>query len=266
MAINIYPLNLSPAALGVAYNTGSIQPITAVGGTPPYTWSIISGSLPVGLNLITSGTQAGQITGVPLVADQYSAGSGPPTTPAWSPLLVNPSTFTLKATDSTAATATIVYNIPVGLFNEEECISIFEMLKACWTSDWYIVMSDIGTRTVKIGDIGNAAFGSIRLAINAYLNNMTFGETKRLRTYIREFDILKLQVQNQKNGSVDGLTGVSYFPQEKLMKLLELSKTVLPAYSNAEVSARFAHHGGSGYTGTVTGSGQGNGGFVTLSR
>ena len=45
-------------------NTAYDQPLTATGGNTPYTWSLVSGSFPVGLGL----TSAGHITGTPTVA------------------------------------------------------------------------------------------------------------------------------------------------------------------------------------------------------
>src|SRR6516162_285808 len=66
--------------------------LTATGGTAPYTWSLASGSLPVGLSLSSSG---GQITGTP-----SQSGS---------------SSFTVQVTDSSspAQTAKAQLNIAV---------------------------------------------------------------------------------------------------------------------------------------------------------
>ena len=273
MPLAIYPLTLSPAAVGYDYDT-SHQPITAVGGVAPYTWSV-SGDLPVGLSFNGTLSQPNNVTaaiaGRPYVADQYTNPSNVVVPgPSFVPYVVNPSTFTVSVTDSTtpvALTATQQYTIPVGLFGEDETISIYEMLKACYGSDWYIVMSDLGTRTIRIGDIGNAAFGGIRLCINAYLNSYTNGMVRRMRKYIEEFDKIKLIVQEQKNGSVDGVTGINNSFKEKVMKLLEIVKTILPAMSRAEVEARQAHHGGSDFTGSVTGAMNGSGfGSATLER
>jgi Putative Ig domain len=58
--------NSMPAAkVETAYSAS----LTATGGTAPYTWSLASGSLPVGLNLSSSG---GQITGIPSQAGNSS--------------------------------------------------------------------------------------------------------------------------------------------------------------------------------------------------
>jgi hypothetical protein len=56
--------SLPNATVGTPYGAT----LTATGGLPPYTWSIISGSLPPGLVLDSSGN----ITGTPTVAGTYN--------------------------------------------------------------------------------------------------------------------------------------------------------------------------------------------------
>ena len=79
--------NTSPlpgGTTGVAYTTI----LTAVGGTAPYTWSLLSGTLPTGLAI------SGQtITGTPTVPGT--------------------SAFTLKVTDNVAATATLAASVTI---------------------------------------------------------------------------------------------------------------------------------------------------------
>lgn len=270
MAIQIYPLQLSPATLNQQYQS---EPIMAIGGTAPYTFSILSGNLPLGINADTSATSPNQqlvLAGKALIPDQYTSSGGPAINgPAFVPVIANPSTFVVQARDNLGETATIQYTIPVGVYSEDEAISVFEMLKACYGSDWYIVMSDMGTRNVKIGDIGNAAFGGIRLVINAYLNSQTQGMIRRLRYYIRQFDRLKLLTSVQKNGELAGIKGIDFAFEDKLAKVLENSKTVLPAYTRSEVEARFGHMGGSDFTGSITSSridGGGSDSNVRLTR
>jgi hypothetical protein len=67
---------LPNGSVGTAYS----QTLAASGGTPPYTWSLISGALPAGLSLSSSGV----ISGTPTAAGT--------------------ATFTVKATDSTTPT------------------------------------------------------------------------------------------------------------------------------------------------------------------
>jgi hypothetical protein len=71
--------------VGTPYSTA----VSAVGGTPPYSWSLVSGSLPPGLALSSTGT----ISGTPTVAGSF--------------------TFTLKVTDSTGASATQALTITI---------------------------------------------------------------------------------------------------------------------------------------------------------
>lgn len=87
----ISPLNVSPGAIqsaiaGVAYS----QTISASGGVPPYTYSLLSGALPPGLSLNPS---TGAITGTPT-----TTGSG---------------NFTVRATDSTGNTGSRPYTVGV---------------------------------------------------------------------------------------------------------------------------------------------------------
>jgi hypothetical protein len=63
--------------------------LAAVGGSPPYTWSLASGSLPPGLAL----SPTGMITGTPTTAGTF--------------------TFTVKVTDSVAGTATQTFTITI---------------------------------------------------------------------------------------------------------------------------------------------------------
>jgi len=66
--------------------------LAATGGTPPYSWAIISGSLPPGLTLNSS---TGVISGTPTGAGTYS--------------------FTVQVTDATSATATASLSITVAV-------------------------------------------------------------------------------------------------------------------------------------------------------
>jgi hypothetical protein len=74
-ALTVTTLSLPNDPVGVAYS----QTLAAAGGTPPYTWAIVSGSLPAGLSL---NPKSGALSGTP---------SGAPAT----------STFTVQVTDST---------------------------------------------------------------------------------------------------------------------------------------------------------------------
>lgn len=71
----------------VAQNTGIRRWLTAVGGTPPYTWSVTAGSLPAGITLSSGGKLSGTPTGT------------------------GTSSFTVQATDAGAATATKALSI-----------------------------------------------------------------------------------------------------------------------------------------------------------
>jgi uncharacterized protein YhjY with autotransporter beta-barrel domain len=83
----ISPLTLPNGSQGAAYN----QTVTASGGTGPYTYAIISGSLPTGLSL---NTNTGAITGTP--------GSN------------GVSHFTIQGTDSVGDTGNQAYSLSIG--------------------------------------------------------------------------------------------------------------------------------------------------------
>ena len=256
MTLALYPLTLSPATLGQPYLNNN-APLTPVGGTGPYTLASSAGALPLGLSL---GTPAGLIVGTPRVADQYDYA---PTT--YMPYVVNPSSFTITVTDSLGATASNQYTLPVGVFSERQAISIYEMLMAAYGNDYYVVMSDMGSRNIRIGDIGSPAFGGLRLITNALLNQFTDGMIERMLEHIAEWDRIKPIYQTQQAGAVGDVNGLSMDWGNKRAGLLGRLKTILPAYTLAEVRARQAHGGGNDFTGAVT-AGEGGGGYKEFVR
>jgi len=84
--LSITTTSLPADTVSVAYN----QTLAATGGTAPYTWSLLAGSLPAGLSLVAS---TGAITGTPTAAGT--------------------SNFTAKVTDNVSATATQALSIVV---------------------------------------------------------------------------------------------------------------------------------------------------------
>ncbi len=77
---------LSNGTTGTAYNAT----LGATGGAPPYTWALVSGALPTGLNPLSAG---GLISGTPTAAGTF--------------------TFTVSVTDSLSVTRTAVLTITV---------------------------------------------------------------------------------------------------------------------------------------------------------
>jgi len=88
--LQLEPPVLFPANINVPYATF----FTVDGGIAPYTWTVVSGSVPAGLSLDGSTTQT-------------TALSGTPTT-------LGTSTFTLKVTDSSSGVQTITQTVVVG--------------------------------------------------------------------------------------------------------------------------------------------------------
>src|SRR5260370_116506 len=83
--INIQPTSLPDGQVAVAYS----QTLQATGGKSPYQWSLASGALPAGLAL----SSGGQISGTPTASGTAN--------------------FTIKATDSNAASGTQALSINV---------------------------------------------------------------------------------------------------------------------------------------------------------
>ena len=77
---------LPAGAVGTSYS----QSLAASGGTPPYSWSLISGALPAGLSLSTSGA----ITGTPTVVGSLS--------------------FAVRVTDAASSQATLTFGLTIG--------------------------------------------------------------------------------------------------------------------------------------------------------
>jgi len=60
---------LSSGAVGSFY----LDFLPASGGTPPYSWSVLSGALPAGLTLIANSQTVGEVTGTPTSSGTYTA-------------------------------------------------------------------------------------------------------------------------------------------------------------------------------------------------
>ncbi|KAA6458306.1 hypothetical protein DYQ86_20540 [Acidobacteria bacterium AB60] len=110
-------LVITSTSLGIATVSNNYQQtLTATGGTPPYSWSLVSGSLPAGLSLTNSGT----ISGVPT-----RVGSAP---------------FAVEVADSSAVSASAALSITVDASDLEitteslpsgtECVAYSQALAA----------------------------------------------------------------------------------------------------------------------------------------
>jgi hypothetical protein len=88
-ALAITTTSVPGGTVGQAYS----QPVTATGGTTPYGWSVVSGSLPPGLTLSPTGTPSATVSGTPTTAGTYN--------------------FTVRVTDGAAATDTQPLSITI---------------------------------------------------------------------------------------------------------------------------------------------------------
>ncbi len=85
-ALAVATTSLPPAVAGTAYS----QPLSATGGTPPYSWSARSGGLPAGMAL----TSPGVLSGIPAIAGVFP--------------------FTVDLTDAAGASASAALTLVVG--------------------------------------------------------------------------------------------------------------------------------------------------------
>ena len=255
MSVTVYPLELSPATLGQPYSDPDAPQLVATGGAAPYTWAVTLGALPPGLSLNPT---TGVIAGAPVLADQYVYAAG-----AQYPTISQQASFTVTATDDAAATGSRAYTLPVGLFSEDEAVSIHEMLDAVYVSDYYVMMDNQGTRYLRIGNVLPGQWGGIRLIINCYLQNMSRGVVKRMRQHIRKWDKISGIALEQNNGAVADITGLNNNWEKERELLLRKVKVLLPVKTRAECDARDNRGGGNDSVGSVSG---GRGGGVTLQR
>ena len=255
MSVTVYPLQLSPGALGTPYSDPDAPQLVATGGTAPYTWAVSAGALPAGLSLHPT---TGVIAGVPVLADQYVYAVG-----QQYPTISHQAAFTITATDDAAATGSQAYTLPIGLFTEDETISIFEMLGAVYPSDWYIMMDSQGTRYLRIGNIASSQWGGIRLIINCYLFGMTRGAVRRMREHVVKWDKIKNIALEQTNGAVSDITGLNNNWENERKLLLANVKVLLPVMTKAECDAKDNRGGPRDSIGSVS---AGRGGGVTLTR
>ena len=96
--------SLPAGTVGDAYSAT----LTASSGTPPYTWSIISGALPAGLAL----SSAGAITGTPTTAGTYQ--------------------FTVQVTDAASLSSTQLLSITIGA--APVTVNYATILQAVWNN------------------------------------------------------------------------------------------------------------------------------------
>ncbi len=92
--------NIGQTSLPLGVN--SATPLVATGGTPPYTFTLLSGSLPPGMALKGPGETIGDLQ----PGYTYLAG--------W-PEVANTYNFTIQATDSAGNTATQAFSVPVSI-------------------------------------------------------------------------------------------------------------------------------------------------------
>jgi len=114
------PLILPLGAVGTFYS----QSLSATGGTPPYSWSLVSGALPPGLSL----SKSGQISGTPTSAGTLS--------------------FALKVADSASANATQTFGLTIG--NAQSFTSALRVPQVVDGAGWSVRLAIINTDQVPV--------------------------------------------------------------------------------------------------------------------
>ncbi len=125
--------SLASGGVGLPYS----QPLTAAAGNPPYTWSQVSGTLPPGLALSTSGL----ISGTPLTAGSFS--------------------FTVRVNDSTNAIATQTFTLQVLSFATTSATAVLAHFAAGgpWSTKAYL--TNVSTAPVEVTLVVYTDDGSI---------------------------------------------------------------------------------------------------------
>lgn len=114
------PQTLPLGSVGTFYS----QSLTAAGGIPPYTWSLVSGALPSGL----SPTTLGQISGNPTAVGTLS--------------------FTMKVVDAASSTATQTFSLSIG--SSQSFTSALRVPQILDGSGWSVRFAIVNTDQVPV--------------------------------------------------------------------------------------------------------------------
>jgi probable HAF family extracellular repeat protein len=114
------PATLPIGAVGTLYS----QMLTATGGIPPYTWSLVSGALPAGLSL----SKSGQISGTPTSVGTLS--------------------FTMKVVDSASSSATQTFSLTIG--SSQSFTSALRVPQIVDGAGWNVRFAVINTDQVPV--------------------------------------------------------------------------------------------------------------------
>jgi Putative Ig domain/Cohesin domain len=121
--VTVSPSSLPNGDVGAAYS----QPITATGGTSPYSFAVTSGTLPTGLTLSTGGV----LSGTPTATGSFS--------------------FTVTATDASSHTGTQHYTIAI---NPAVAISTTTL------ANWTVSQPGYGQTILASGGMGTFSFSA----------------------------------------------------------------------------------------------------------
>ena len=133
------PLQITTSSLpGGNMNANYLATFAASGGTTPYGWSVISGSLPVGLTLST----AGQLSGTPTQSGTSS--------------------FTVQVKDASSQTASHAYSVAIAGTASGTPVTSCQVLANAGTT--YVLQNDVSSR----GSCFNVQANNITLNLNGH--------------------------------------------------------------------------------------------------
>lgn len=131
---------ITPASLPVGTQSAAYSaPLNASGGQAPYTWSVASGALPLGLQLVANGTTGALITGTPLTTGNSS--------------------FAIQARDSNSLIGTATFSIGINPPGDGSGPSIFSVTPSSGMA---------GAIVTVFGDNFGDAQGSSTITLNGF--------------------------------------------------------------------------------------------------
>jgi len=213
LTITVAPLTITPASLlggvvGASYGINGVTQPTAAGGIGPYSWSLLSGTLPPGMTLSNSTPDAltGALSGTPNTAGTYS--------------------FTLQATDSSSPplAATQAFSFGVATLTEYPDPSFGGAQGITTGPDGAMWFTD--TNVIATDSEGNTLYGIDRITTTGIFTNPPYSLPEVL-------SVGGVSVSPQPQWVVSGVDGSLWFtePLQQYIGQIATNGTVGVQYS-----------------------------------